>query len=89
MTYNALNILITTQNNMKLIRAIFLLHLIVVTWLGVFITPVYAGDSMSLEIPPAVLEKWYKPANKRQVWLHTMFRLRREMQAIDEYTTLK
>lgn len=38
-----------------------------------------------LETPPASLEKWYKPANKRQVWLHTMFRLRREMQAISEY----
>ncbi|MCK5396486.1 MAG: hypothetical protein KAJ32_10855 [Gammaproteobacteria bacterium] len=40
---------------------------------------------VSLKKPPASLEQWYKPANKRQVWLHTMFRLRREMQAIDEY----
>ena len=31
------------------------------------------------------LLQWYKPANKRQVWLHTMFRLRREMQAVSEY----
>ena len=45
----------------------------------------YAEDSVKLDTPPASLEKWYKPANKRQVWLHTMFRLRREMQAIDEY----
>ncbi|MCK5336958.1 MAG: hypothetical protein KAQ67_12390, partial [Gammaproteobacteria bacterium] len=42
----------------------------------------YAEDSVKLDTPPASLEKWYKPANKRQVWLHTMFRLRREMQAI-------
>jgi len=52
---------------------------------GLYITPVYAVDGVSLDTPPASLEKWYKPANKRQVWLHTMFRLRREMQAISEY----
>lgn len=45
----------------------------------------YAEHSVTLDIPPAILEKWYKPANKRQVWLHTMFRLRREMQAIEVY----
>lgn len=36
--------------------------------------------------PPVSIGKWYKPENKRQVWLHTMFRLRREMQAISEYS---
>lgn len=45
----------------------------------------YAEPMVSLRQPPASLEQWYKPANKRQVWLHTMFRLRREMQAIREY----
>lgn len=70
---------------MKLTRAFFLLHLVVISWIGVGSTPVYAGDSVSLEMPPASLEQWYKPTNKRQVWLHTMFRLRREMQAISEY----
>ena len=74
--------------NMKIPRNLYFLHLFVVIWIGVFITPVYAGDSTSLEIPPTVLEKWYKPANKRQVWLHTMFRLRREVQAISEYAAL-
>ncbi|MBC8180253.1 hypothetical protein H8E88_03930 [candidate division KSB1 bacterium] len=34
---------------------------------------------------PDSLANWYKPENKRQVWLHTMFALRREMQAIEEY----
>ena len=48
-------------------------------------SPVYASGEVSLKKPPASLEEWYKPANKRQVWLHTMFRLRREMQAIAEY----
>jgi cytochrome c556 len=37
--------------------------------------------------PPASLEKWYKPENKRQEWLHNMFKLRREMQAVKLYST--
>jgi cytochrome c556 len=40
---------------------------------------------VSITKPPATIAQWYPPANKRQVWLHTMFRLRREMQAIEEY----
>ena len=47
-------------------------------------TYVYADARVSLKQPPQSLEQWYKPANKRQVWLHTMFKLRREMQAIGE-----
>ena len=47
--------------------------------------PAFAENSVTLDTPPASLEKWYKPANKRQVFLHTMFRLRREMQAIKEH----
>jgi len=34
---------------------------------------------------PDSLGQWYKPANKRQVWLHTMFTMRRELQAVREY----
>lgn len=45
--------------------------------------------SISLPLPPDSLNQWYKPANKRQVWLHTMFRLRRSMQAISEYAALE
>ena len=52
-----------------------------------WLTPVYAEPMVSLKLPPASLQQWYKPANKRQVWLHTMFKLRREMQAIDEYAS--
>ena len=52
---------------------------------GVWLMPAYAEPMVSLKKPPSSLEQWYKPANKRQVWLHTMFRLRREMQAIAEY----
>lgn len=38
-----------------------------------------------LKKPPESLAQWYKPDNKRQVWLHTMFNLRREMQAVRTY----
>lgn len=43
------------------------------------------AEEATLELPPASLGKWYKPASQRQVWLHTMFRLRREMQAVRWY----
>lgn len=38
-----------------------------------------------LKEPPASLAQWYKPENKRHVWLHTMFKLRRERLAIAIY----
>jgi len=37
--------------------------------------------------PPASLAKWYMPENKRQEWLHNMFKLRREIQAVKLYST--
>jgi len=42
-----------------------------------------------IKTPPASLAQWYKPENKRQVWLHTMFKLRREMQAVKFYADNK
>ena len=36
--------------------------------------------------PPASLAQWYKTENKRQVWLHNIFKLRREMQAVRHYS---
>ena len=38
-----------------------------------------------IKLPPASLAQWYKPDNKRQVWLHNMFKLRREIQAARFY----
>jgi cytochrome c556 len=74
---------------MKPVAAFLLLHpavvMLILSWASSWHAPAYAGSQTSLDVPPVSLEKWYKPANKRQVWLHTMFRLRREMQAIDEY----
>jgi cytochrome c556 len=42
-----------------------------------------------IKTPPASLAQWYKPENKRQVWLHNMFKLRREMQAVRFYADNK
>lgn len=44
--------------------------------------------SRTLPLPPDSLAQWYPPANQRQVWLHTMFSLRRSMQAVGEYNAL-
>ncbi|MCG8015049.1 MAG: cytochrome c [Candidatus Thiodiazotropha sp. 'RUGA'] len=44
-----------------------------------------AEQERSFSLLPDSLSQWYKPENKRQVWLHTMFALRRELQAVDEY----
>lgn len=42
-----------------------------------------------IKTPPASLAQWYMPENKRQVWLHNMFKLRREMQAVRLYADNK
>jgi cytochrome c556 len=70
---------------MKHTHAFFFIHLIVCVLISSRATTLCAEPSVTLRYPPASLEQWYKPANKRQVWLHTMFSLRREMQAIAEY----
>ena len=70
---------------MKFTATYFTINLILYILVNVWASAAYAEPSVTLKSPPASLEKWYKPANKRQVWLHTMFRLRREMQAIAEY----
>lgn len=57
----------------------------------VYLSPLYADvdkntdEVLSLSKPPASLSKWYKPENKRNVWHHNMFKLRRETQAVKEY----
>ncbi|MCP4128750.1 MAG: cytochrome c [Gammaproteobacteria bacterium] len=44
-----------------------------------------SAEELTLKLPPTSIEKWYKPASKRHVWLHNMFSMRRELQAIREY----
>ncbi len=48
-----------------------------------------AERDLAFSLPPESLRQWYKPVNERQVWLHTMFGLRRSMQAIQEYVALE
>ncbi len=44
-------------------------------------------DKVTLvKVPPQSIAQWYKPINKRQVWLHNMFKLRRELQAVEYYS---
>ncbi len=46
---------------------------------------IHKDQVVLIKSPPASLAQWYKPENKRQVWLHNMFKLRREMQATKLY----
>lgn len=65
------------------IKYILLLSLF---FLGSHSTSVLATKTnTTIQHPPNTLHQWYKPDNKRQVWLHTMFRLRRSLQAIEDY----
>lgn len=48
------------------------------------LVPSPGPSAASVELPDS-LGQWYKPVNKRQVWLHTMFAMRRELQAVREY----
>lgn len=57
--------------------------LIILIIIGVFYK--HQKHVIVLKEPPESISQWYKPQNKRQVWLHTMFRLRREMLAIEIY----
>ncbi|MEE9491869.1 MAG: hypothetical protein V3W04_00625 [Gammaproteobacteria bacterium] len=59
---------------------IFLLAL-----LPVLLTAEEVLKTLEIDLPPDSLKQWYKPASKRNVWQHTMFSLRRELQAIESY----
>lgn len=53
------------------------------------VRPLSAEDTEDLGLLPDSLARWYKPQNERQVWLHSMFAMRRELQAVQEYAELK
>lgn len=60
--------------------------LLVFSWiLAIAVIYLHKGQVQLVRLPPASLAKWYKPQSERHVWLHTMFNLRREMQAIEYY----
>ena len=83
-----------TRNSIILVHpplrtSFFNIHLVVVYLLilGVMFLPasLVMAEELTFKLPPASMQKWYKPANKRQVWLHNMFSMRRELQALNEY----
>lgn len=65
--------------------------LLILLFLLIFSSSAMAQEDheKTVQLPPDSLAQWYKPANKRQVWLHNMFKLRREMQAVMEYIALE
>jgi cytochrome c556 len=67
---------------------IVVLHLVLFAFIANII---YSHTDLinAVKIPPSALSQWYKPENKRQVWLHNMFKLRREMQAVEFYAQNK
>ena len=63
---------------------ILLQCLLVVIVGGIFY--IHKDRVILIKSPPASLAQWFKPENKRQAWLHNMFKLRREMQAVRFYS---
>ncbi|MEN8213466.1 MAG: cytochrome c [Pseudomonadota bacterium] len=62
-------------------------YLFIILLSTLFSSTAHAEEKITLEKPPASLKQWYKPDNKRNVWHHNMFKLRREIQAVNEYMT--
>ena len=66
-----------------------LLSLLVFSWVVAGTLLYLHKDRVRLvKIPPASIAQWYKPEHKRQAWLHNMFKLRRELQAIEHYASI-
>jgi cytochrome c556 len=67
--------------------------IILILLLALFLTLItlyhHKDNTLLVRLPPSDISQWYKPNNKRQVWLHTMFNLRRELQAIEYYADRK
>lgn len=62
----------------------FVLQAVIALVIGVLVYK-HQDKVTLIKTPPAELAQWYKPENKRQVWLHNMFKLRRELQAVEYY----
>lgn len=48
-------------------------------------SPMQRAKAIELELPPSSIRAWYKPENKRQVFLHKMFALRESLGAVELY----
>ena len=68
---------------MNITRFILLQFVILLMIGGLFY--LHKDQVAMVKLPPPSLAEWYKPENKRQVWLHTMFKLRRQIQAVESY----
>lgn len=68
------------------IRGMRILIIILLLSISSFVT---AKESVTLKKPPSSLKEWYKPDNKRNVFQHNMFKLRRELQAVNQYRAEK
>ena len=66
----------------------FLLQLILVGLVAGLVY-LHKGKAAIVKTPPKELAQWYKPESKRHIWLHNMFKLRREMQAVAFYAEKK
>ena len=67
-------------------KARVIISLLVLSWvLTVALVFMHKGRVQLVKLPPASLAAWYKPQSERHVWLHNMFNLRREMQAVRYY----
>jgi cytochrome c556 len=68
----------------------FIIGLLALSWvLAGALIYLHKDRVQLIKLPPESLAEWYKPQNKRHVWLHNMFKLRREMQAIGHYAALE
>jgi hypothetical protein len=65
--------------------ALFILLQCLIIAIVINVTYKHKDKVSMVKLPPTSLAQWYKPENKRQVWLHNMFKLRREMQAVQYY----
>ncbi len=61
---------------------------LLLVFMGISLSGGVGAAEKWVALPPASLAQWYKPQNERQVWLHAMFSLRREIQAVTEYAEL-
>jgi len=66
-------------------RLFIILPIIFLLLAGAGLVYLHEDKTNLVKTPPNTLAQWYKPENKRQVWLHNMFKLRREMQAVEFY----
>ncbi len=69
--------------------SVFIVIQCLIIFIIIGISYMHQDHVIALREPPESISQWYKPQNKRQVWLHTMFKLRREILAIEIYAKMQ